>query len=77
MRRLVDALGLHAQDDDHVGAGERFFDSRLAANIRRETFELARHPHRRAAESDARAEFAEQMNIRSALRGYEGCLREW
>ena len=31
----------------------------------RELFEFARHPHGRAAERDARAEFAEQVDIRA------------
>ncbi len=61
--RLVNALGLHAQNHDHVGAGEGFFDLRLAADIGRETFQLARDPHGRTAERDARAKFAEEMNI--------------
>ena len=54
---------MHAQRDDHVGAFERFFDARDAADVGRERFEFARHPHRGAAERDADAKFAEQVNI--------------
>src|ERR1039458_7263229 len=46
--RLVNALGLNAQDHDDIGSIERLFDARCAANPWRKAFELARHPHRRA-----------------------------
>ena len=63
-RRLVDALRLHAQHDNYVGAFERFFDPRRPPHVRRELFEFPRNPHRRPAQRNMRAEFAEQMNIR-------------
>ena len=37
----------------------------VTAQAGRQVFELARDPHRRAAQRDSRAEFAEQMNIRA------------
>ena len=63
--RFVKAFGLHAKDDDYVGAIERFIDARYTANIRRKRFQVARHPHRRTAQGDVRTEFAEQMDIRA------------
>ena len=68
--RLVDALGLHAQHDNHIGARERLFDVQLAADVGRETFKLARHPHRRTAEHEG-ARGAD--NIPTVPRGYAGC----
>src|SRR5690348_3160686 len=44
---FVQAFGLHAQGDDDVGAGERFFDAEDAADRsagRADLFELARKP---------------------------------
>ncbi len=58
-------FGLHAKDDDYIGAIERFIDARYTANIRRKRFQVARHPHRRTAQGDVRTEFAEQMDIRA------------
>src|SRR5271156_906737 len=62
-RRLVQALGLHAKDDDYLGAVKGFVDARNATNIWRERFQFARYPHRGTAQSDVCAEFAEQMDI--------------
>src|SRR5579859_595156 len=67
-RGLVQAFGLHAQDNDDVGAGERFFDAENAAHRsagRADLFELAREPHRRTAKREAAAEFSQQMNVRT------------
>src|SRR5277367_4217539 len=64
-RGFVQALGLHAQGDDHVRAVESFFDARNAANVGRQSFQFARHPHRGTTQSDAYAKFAEQVNIGS------------
>ena len=49
--------------DDHVRAIERFFDARDAAHVGRERFQFARNPHGGAAQRDAHAKFAEQVNI--------------
>ena len=59
----MQALLLHAQNDDRVGALERLFDARRAARRRAEALEFARQPHGRSAESEAAAEFAEQVKI--------------
>src|SRR5579862_600115 len=75
-RGLVKALGLHAQDHDDVGAIERVFDAGGAAQARGHIFEFARHPHRGAAERDARAELAEQMNIRAGHAAVENVAQD-
>ena len=62
-RGFVQAFGLHAQRDDYVCAIERLFDARNAAHVGCESFQLARHPHRGAAQRGAHAKFAEQVNI--------------
>src|ERR1700691_1391918 len=63
--RFVYALGLYPQHDNHLGAVKRFIDVRYAAHVWCERFQFARYPHRRTTQSDARAKFAQQMNIRS------------
>ena len=49
----------------NVRSGERFFDASNAADMWGEPCEFARDPHGRAAESDAAAKFAQQMNVRA------------
>src|ERR1700722_2170096 len=63
--RFVQPFGLHPQDNDGVGGLQRIFDARNAADIGREGFEFARHPHGRAAQGDIHAELAEQENVRA------------
>src|SRR5258708_22350404 len=62
---LVEPLGLHAQHEDDVGALERLFDLKDAANRAAgfKLFELARNPHGGTAQREAAAKFAEQMNV--------------
>ena len=62
----MQALGLHAKDDDHVGIFESFFESENAADGHAGAgnfFQFARDPHRRAAQREPAAKFAEQMNV--------------
>src|SRR5579875_113496 len=60
---FVQAFGLHAQNHDDIRIAQSFLDAGGAADIRRNGFKFARHPHGRAAQRDARAEFGKQMDI--------------
>src|SRR5208337_2153328 len=65
-RRLVQTLGLHTQDDNHVRVFQRFFDAINAADGRSrrpDLLQFARNPHGGSAEREAAAELSEQMNV--------------
>src|SRR6202790_2246372 len=67
-RRLVQALGLHAQHQNHVRAFERFLDAKHAPDLcalRADVLEFPRNPHRRTAQGKLAAEFSQQLNIRA------------
>src|SRR5258708_5124680 len=64
--RLVETLGLDAENEHDVRALKSFLDAEDAANrsARRTDFlELARDPHRGTAECEAAAKFAEEVDI--------------
>src|SRR6516164_4314291 len=64
--RFVEALGLHAEHDDHVGILEGLLDAVDAANGRAgraDTLELPGNPHGGPAEREAAAEFSEQVDV--------------
>src|SRR5580765_985713 len=60
-RRLVLSFGLHAQHDNHVCTFESFFNFVHAADrsARGDFLKLPRNPHRRTAQREFTAEFAE------------------
>ncbi len=71
-RRLMEALGLNAKDDDDVGTFKGFLDAVDAANKRTrrtDVLEFAWHPHRRSAKCEAASELAEKMNVRARHAG--------
>src|SRR5260370_8326640 len=64
--RLVETLGLDAENEDDVRALKSFLDAEDAANRsagRTDFLELARDPHRGTAECEAAAKFAEEVDI--------------
>src|SRR6202790_388201 len=70
--RLVEAFGLHAEDDDDVGGFQGFFHAINAANGcagGAEFLEFAGHPHGGAEEREAAAEFSEKMDIGAGHAG--------
>src|ERR1700728_460789 len=75
-RGLMDALGLHAQHHDNVGAAQAFLDAVDHADAGRELFQLARDPHGGAAERDLHAEFAEHVNIRAGHAAVENVTED-
>src|SRR5579862_7587699 len=75
-RGLMEALGLHAQDRDDVGAAEALFDAMHDANAGREFFEVARDPHGGATERDFDAEFGEQVNIGTGYAAVENVAED-
>src|SRR5271165_733039 len=71
-RRFVEALGLHAENDDNVGVFESLLNAIDAADGRAgraDFFEFAGNPHGRAAESETAAEFSEEMDIGAGHAG--------
>src|SRR6516164_2633510 len=78
-RRLVQALGLHSKDDDHLGILERLFHAVHAADgcaRRADVFEFAWHPHGRPAQREAAAEFSEQMDVGSGHPGMRNIAKD-
>src|SRR6516162_6107041 len=78
-RRLVQALGLHSKDDDHVRILERLFHAVHAANgcgRRADVLEFAWHPHGRPAQREAAAEFSEEMDVGSGHPGMRNITQD-
>src|SRR5262245_51092844 len=62
--RLMEALLLHAEDEDHLSVVQGFFNARDAAHRLPQALEFPRHPHGRAAQREAVTKLSEQVKIR-------------